>query len=121
MPERLTVKRPKPINNIMAWILGVPLALIVVWFFRLLERKEDIHFENPRLNLAVHSAFILVPILLSAAMWLQQMEFVPTEEAVISYSGYLNTFCASWWTLLPVWPAGIFAAFMLGHDLLEDC
>ena len=120
MPDPLTVKRPKPINNVAAWILGVPLAFIVMWFFRLLDRREDIHFENPWLNLAVHSALILVPILLSASMWLQGMEFAPTEETVICYSGYLNTFRASWWTLLPVWPPGIFAAFILLRDLFTE-
>jgi len=120
MPDPLTVKRPKPINNVTAWILGVPLAFIVMWFFRLLDRREDIHFENPWLNLAVHSALILVPILLSASMWLQGMEFAPTEETVICYSGYLNTFRTSWWTLLPVWPPGIFAAFILLRDLFTE-
>lgn len=120
MPERLTVKRPKPINNVAAWILGVPLAFIVMWFFRLLERKEDIHFENSWLNLAVHSGLILTPILLSAAISLQRMEFAPIEEAVTCYSGYLNTFRASWWTLMPVWPAGIFAAFILARNLFTE-
>jgi len=120
MPERLTVKRPKPMNNIAAYIVGVPLALIVTWFFRLLERGEDIHFENPWLNLAAHSGLILVPILLSAAMSLQRMKFAPTAETVICYSSYLNTFRASWWTLLPVWPAGLFAAFVLLRDLFVE-
>src|SRR5690349_14946313 len=111
MAERLTIKRPKPINKVAAWVLGVPLAFVVMWYYHLLEKGENIHFENPPLNLAVHSALILVPILISLAISLQRTEFAPTAEpeTVISQSSYLNTFRASWWTLLLVWPTGIFA------------
>ena len=100
--------------------MGIPLAFVVMWFFRLLDREENIHFENPWFNLAVHSALILVPMLLSAAISLQRTEFAPTEETVICYSGYSNTFRASWWTLLPVWPTGLFAAFILLRDLFTE-
>jgi hypothetical protein len=122
MPERLTIKRPKPINKVAAWIVGVPLAFVTMWCFRLFEKEENIHFENPWLNLAVHSALILVPILISLAISLQRTEFAPTEETetLISQSSYLNTFRASWWTLLLVWPPGVFATFVLLHDLLTE-
>jgi hypothetical protein len=118
--QRLIIKHPKPVSKITGFILGVPLAIVVLWFFRLLERDEDIHFENPWANLAVHSALILAPILLTAAISLGPMHFTPTEETVLCYSSYLKTFRASWWTLLPVWPAGIFAAFILLRDLFTQ-
>src|ERR1043166_6419900 len=72
MPERLTIKRPKPINTVAAWILAVPLAFVTMWYFRLFEKEENIHFEDRWLNLAVHSALILVPMLISVAISLQR-------------------------------------------------
>jgi hypothetical protein len=115
MPERLTVKRPHPVSSPVAFTVGVPLALVFVWFFGLLDKKQDIHFTYPWLNLAVHSALIVGPLLLSLAISWPKIEFEETGEAILGSSGYVNTFRLSWWTFLLMWPSSIFAVYELAR------
>jgi hypothetical protein len=120
MAERLTVQQPKQANELTAFLVALPIVLVGVWFYLLHKKEQDVHFEAGWLNLAVHAAFILVPIVVSIVMLVRPLAFAPTDEALLCYSSYPKTFRASWWMLMPIWPPGLFAAFVLLRDLVTE-
>src|SRR3954471_25063960 len=118
MAERLTVKQPKQVNDLTAFLIAVALVSVGVWFYFLHQKNQNVHFEDGWLNLAVHSAFILVPLVVSVLILAKPLTFAPTDAALLFYSSYQKTFRSTWWMLMPIWPPGLFAVFVLLRDLV---
>jgi len=92
-------------------LIVVPVAGLV-YFWR---RGLLIHFENPAINLLVHSLIIIVPLAWAALIWSQPFEAKPSEEVHLCQTTYFSALEADWWTSLMMWACPVFALVALAY------
>src|SRR5438105_2446084 len=118
MPVPLTVKRPATASPARQLLIGVVVLgpLFLVW--QMWNKHQEIHFENPWLNICAHAGLVVFPLVWAWVMVATPFQFKETDETVLGTWSFFDTLSMSWWMWLMMWPAPVFGTIVLVHDFL---
>lgn len=118
MPKPLTIKR-MPASSSTGWqiaivvlFVGPMFALWYCWRWHV-----DLHTENSWLNLAIHGALIVVPLVCAALVMSPRIEFEQAEEISLGYVSAAAKWPQQWWMMFLMWPVPVFGVVALLHDV----
>lgn len=93
--------------------MGILIAgpLVALWYCW--RHHVDLHADNRWLNLAIHGALILLPLLWALLICGQRIQFEETDEISLGYSNAMEKWRKEWWMMFLMWPAPVFGAVVL--------
>src|SRR4051812_45119360 len=110
MPEPLVIKQPDSgASPGMGLLLSVVILAPIGGLVYLWRTGQQIHFENPRINLVAHILIVIVPVIWSALIFAEPFGTKVAQETSLARSSFLETLKVDWWMSLMMWAAPLFA------------
>jgi hypothetical protein len=116
MPTPLIAKRPpalSPVENIlMAIFIGGP--LVALWYCS--KQHQVIHFDNPRLNLGVHAALFVMPLIWVALIFRKPVVYEANDgETLLGTTTCFARWPVNWWMMFMLLATPVVAGVVSGH------
>ena len=116
MPTPLIAKRPPTLSPagqaVVAVFIGGP--LVGLWYC--LKQHQAIHFDDPWLNLGVHAALLVLPLIWLALIYYKPVVYESMdEETILGTSTFFDRWPVNWWMMFMMWATPVVALATLGH------
>lgn len=120
MTKPLTVKRPAVASIPEQILIGIfvigPLAgLGYCW-----QTHQDLHVDNPSLNLAIYLGIFFIPLLWAWFMNSRPLNFEETDEISLGTCSTIQKWPLNWWTMFVMWAAPAFGIIIGTYNLVTN-
>jgi hypothetical protein len=116
MPTPLIAKRPPALSRVENILLAIFIVgpLVALWFCA--KQHQVIHFDNPRLNLGVHAALFVLPLIWVGLIFHKPVVYESRDgETLLSHSTYFDRWPVNWWMMFMLWATPVVAGAVAGH------
>ena len=116
MPTPLIAKRPPapaPTEQVI-WLVFISGPLFAFWFCW--NRHQAIHLDNHWLNLAIHAALFVVPLIWAGLMYNKPVVYESQDgETILGTSTNFSRWRLNWWMMFLMWATPVFAVGALAQ------
>lgn len=100
------------------WVVLIGGPIFGLWFCSKHERA--IHFDNPWLNLGIHAALFIFPLIWVGLIFYKPVVYESQDgETILGTSTYFSRWPVNWWMMFMMWATPVFAATALGYSFFS--
>ena len=122
MASPLTIKQPAAASHLQQYVLFGLLFAPLIYLRHLKSSGSLLHFNAPGVNLLVHAALVVVPVLTAYALVYKPFEYRESDEIILEPQTFWTTPAWDWWMMFILWASpvlAVLAAFYEGPHLLS--
>ena len=94
------------------WVMVIGGPALGLWYCW--DHHQQIHLEDPRLNLAVHITLFIIPLLWTGLMFYQPVVYESRDgETLLATLTFFNRLLLNWWMMFLLWATPVVAAVAL--------